>query len=63
MAEIRTIVELSKKEMDDALITLARSQLDKCIGGAEICYDVTVDGATEPVVEGVHVTFTGKIKT
>jgi hypothetical protein len=38
VAKIETSVYLDKKEIDDALIGLAKSQLDKCIGGARIEY-------------------------
>ena len=57
MAEIKTVVSLNRKEVDDCLIELAKKQLDKCVGSASITYDL---GET---LNGVTVTFTGKVRT
>ncbi len=60
MAEVRTIVRLDRTEMIDALVEKARSQLDKCIGGAELVWCFLPD-VSEP--NGVEVSFCGKVRT
>ena len=58
MAEIKTIVKLDKKEIDDALIALAKSNLDKCVGGTVIEYTIANNSVAYAIVS-----FQGKVKT
>ena len=58
MARIETVVTLDKKEIDDAIIELAKSQLSQCIGGAHLEYEYADKGDLTAVTD----TFTGKVK-
>jgi len=62
MAEIKTIVELERKEIDDCLIELAKKQLDKCIGGSSIQYAIHTEVSGGELV-GATITFMGKVRT
>ena len=57
MAEIRTTVELSKKEVEDAVMAAARSNLKESIGGVQIKF--MMEGEE---VNGAVVTFGGKVR-
>ncbi len=66
MAEIRTVVTLDRREIDDCLIELAKKQLDKCIGGSSIQYDIHTEASAAVQVAdllGATITFMGKVRT
>jgi hypothetical protein len=63
MAQIKTVVSLERKEIEDAVIELAKGQLDKCIGGAVLEWQQS-DGIHGPAgPTGAIVSFTGNVKT
>lgn len=59
-----TLVSLDKKEVDNAVIELAKRHLDKAIGGVSIEYfSVAENGKHFVQFTGAVVSFTGKVKT
>jgi hypothetical protein len=60
MPAIKTSVSLDRKEIEDALVELARKSLDKSVGGVSLEWKFTDDNKS---IIGVVVSFTGKIKT
>ena len=58
MATVKTIVCLGKKEIDDAIIEVARKHLGKAIGGAAVEFN-----SEAGKIESASVTFSGKVQT